>query len=150
MSSWLTSDEAAKRLGVKYRTLLDIVKKGQLRPEKVARAGVAGGPVSMFDPDAVEALAEQRQALRTEVVPAAENGISAVMQTFLQAAEKPPVNKVRLAAAIAGREQWLTPEESEAYIGLPAALLEQLARAGELPGRKYRRWWFRRRDLDKL
>lgn len=149
MSSWLTSEETAKRLGVKYRTLLDIVKKGQLRPEKVARAGVAGGPVSMFDPAQVEALAEQRAAVRTEVIPAGDTGISAVMQTSVQAAGN-HLNKTRLLAAVAGREQFLTVEEAAVYIGLPCAELDRLVKSGELPGRKAGRWYIRRRDLDKL
>ena len=149
LSDWLTSQEAARRLSVKYRTLLDIVSKGRLHPRKIVREGVSGGAVSMFDPAEVESLLEQRTIAKTEIVPVKEQGIPAVMQTSLQTAQI-PVHGSSLALALQGHEQFLTIEDAVLYIGLPYAELDRLVKSGELPARKAGRWYIRRRDLDRL
>lgn len=148
LSSWLTSQEAAKHLGVAYRTLLDMVRRGKLHPRKLTRAGKPGA-VSMFDPAEVEALVSQRIAEKTDIVPASDPGpLPAVIHADVQPAYHLPNGP--LAAAIAGREQFLTIEDAAVYIGLPYAELDRLVKSGELPARKAGRWYIRRRDLDKL
>ena len=59
--------EVARRLGVKPRTVIDMVTKGKLHPVKYQRPGVAGGAISLFDPAEVAAVMQERAIANMEV-----------------------------------------------------------------------------------
>lgn len=133
LSTWLTSAEASKRLGVKYRTVLDMVRKGQLHPKKYVRPGVAGGAVSMFDPGEVDSLIEKRIAAKTEI--ASGNDLGPLMHAFVQ----PPSYQPKLVPAPVltrpplpiNQKLYLTIDEASEYTGLSKSYIRQ-----NVPGRK--------------
>lgn len=156
LSAWLTSKEAASRLGVKYRTLLDFVQRGYLHPEKISRAGVAGGPVSMFDPAEVESLAARRTAAGTAIVPVSAPGPLAknpepvnFMQSSVQDApiQAQPDESKRYPLPI-DRKLWLTMEEAVAYTGLGAFYIRAQAQGRRIgPNTAI---VYRREDLEEI
>lgn len=124
LSSWLTSIAAAHRLGVKYRTLLDMVRKGKLHPRKVLRPGMPGGAVSMFDPEEIAGFIEQRAMARSEIVLAGDPG--PVIHTPMHTVVQESVSRLPI-----DRKLYLNLEEAAEYTGLAKGYIQRF-----IPGKK--------------
>ena len=54
LEGWMTTAQVAERLGITRQRVLVLAREGRIRSVMV------GGKVNIFDPESVEALAEQR------------------------------------------------------------------------------------------
>lgn len=143
-ATWLSSADVARELGVRPRTVIDMVQKGKLNPAKYQRPGMAGGAISLFDPAEVSRLGDERVADRTEVVPV--NGPGPVVRPRPQLLLPGTVEPVPTLPI--DRKLFLTLEEAVAYTGLGKSHI-----AASVPGLAlgpHRRMVYRRAQLDQL
>lgn len=138
LGDWLTEPEAAKRLGISWRTLLRRVAKGE-GPERQMRPRKGAKPEPVYNPRDVERMSAQRAVVvRPEMLPRPERPMGqeiavapifmAVLDRLAGALEKfaPPPAKPEVKA-------WMTPGEASAYLGLSEGLIRRLIRDGKLP-----------------
>jgi len=156
MSTWITTADAARRLGVKPRTVVDMVTKGKLHPKKYQRPNVAGGAISLYDPAEVEAILQQRAIANTEVMPAGAMMPAPRAVSLVRSIDAPAVPADgRLAAILATMQappRWLRYDEAVVYTGLGESRLRELVSAGKITTDRGPRGStvLRRGDLDKL
>jgi hypothetical protein len=136
LGTWITTADVARRLAVKPRTVIDMVTKGKLHPQKYQRPGVAGGAISLFDPAEVAAILHQRAVANMEVLPAGEMPAPRAAASVLRAIDGPAVPaEGRLAAIVATMQappRWLRYDEAVIFTGLGKSRLEELVSAGQV------------------
>lgn len=145
-ATWLSSADVARELGVKPRTVVDLVQKEKLHPLKYQRPGHTGGAISLFDPAEVAGLADERRASRTEVVP--------VNDGLFPVAPRPaslPMVRVVEAESLSlpiDRKRYLSLEEASAYTGVGKEYIRR--HCEPWPIGPHGRIVYRRVDLDQL
>jgi len=137
MSTWITTADAARRLGVKPRTVVDMVTKGKLHPKKYQRPNVAGGAISLYDPAEVDAILQQRAIANTEVMPAgAMMPAPRAAVSVLRSIDGPAgTADGRLAAIVATMQApplWLQYPEAVLFTGLGESRLREFVKAGQV------------------
>jgi hypothetical protein len=143
-ATWLTTSDVSRQLGVKPRTVADLVWKERLHPVKYARPGMTGGAINLFDPAEVEALADERRAAKTEIVPAG-TAVAPRPSMLLPAVRviDSPVTSLPI-----DRKRYLTIEEAVAYTGLGEFYIHNNCQSW--PIGPHRRAVYERKDLDTL
>ena len=144
-ATWLTTSDVSRQLGVKPRTVADLVWKERLHPVKYVRPGMTGGAINLFDPAEVAALEDERRAAKTEVLPA-DSLATAISRTALalpRIVETPFMQTLPI-----DRKRYLTIEEAVAYTGLGAWYIQSLCQSWNIGPR--RRAVYSREELDTL
>lgn len=147
-ATWLSTADVARQLGVKPRTVIDLVQRGKLGPKKYQRPGHSGGKVSLFDPAEVQALIDQRLAAKTEVVPINDPGPLVRSPLAVVRAPEPAAVPFMHASVPIPQKRYLSLEEAVAYTGLGAGYIGQHCESW--PIGPHRKRVFRREDLDQL
>lgn len=165
LSTWLTEEDAAARLGVSERTLRRRCEDGT-GPERQYRPVDGRKPEPVYRPDDVERLAPPRPAVFSERNPLLPqphaNGLPApplelpagAGMTLAGAIESAVL---RAAEMIADRfpapkpdALWLTIDQAAQYTGLSQTLIALLVRGGKLNAFRDHSIKVLRSDLDKL
>jgi len=148
LSTWLSEDEAATRLGMSTRTLRRMAKR-KVGPERRLRPRPRGLPQPVYNPEDVE----KRAALTPHVMP------PEVAQVPLQVVSVASLGAVleRIVSLVADRVApaktptlFVTLPEAAAYTGISTGFIERLIRADRLPALKDPILKIRRADLDTM
>jgi helix-turn-helix protein len=143
---WIDKHEAAKRLGVSTRHLLDLAKEHGVRSER-RRETKNGQMCTMLNAVDIEKLAYERE--HPEVTRAAmARQVESLPHWRLP--DGFPIEGPGLPRSL---KPWLTLAEAEEYSGLPASVILKMAKSMQITAidcgpRKGGRWRVRKSDLD--
>ena len=147
---WLTQEDAAARLGMSVRRMLEYASAGKIQTEKGVNEETQRPTLKMHAGD-VERLVEERSQQKA--------GTQMRALATVDYSKRPAAEQVRAllagnGAAAAGLKPWLTLDQAAEYSGLSRVLLYELIRDGVLPARcdhvASDRWRICRQDLDDL
>lgn len=150
---WLTKAEAAKRLDVSERRILEFAQAGVLESAK-QRDPASGQMATVIHAGAVERFKDQRDQPRP-AEPRDPQAVAVHRAAVKKPAEPGGIAPPQTAAQPAPLCAWLTLEQAETYTGLPASELLSYIKVGNLlaldvgvrPGGRYR---VKRADLDAI
>jgi hypothetical protein len=138
----LDKHQAAKRLGVHWRTVLLFAKDGKLQSESV-RDSKTNQMTMKFPVDAVERLRKERAAPVVNIKPVEKPETGAPKTALQRIQPRGEVDAAVLLNRVFERlvmephppapKPWLNLQEASEYSGLSARLLRLLVRRGELP-----------------
>jgi excisionase family DNA binding protein len=135
LSDWPSETEAARQLGVSWRTLIRRCEAGELERQMRPRPGKKPEPV--INPRDVERLlAKKPMVMRSDMVPSPAPGQeTAVVPVFAAVLDRLAgvLEKFAPAARRAPASDWMTPAEAGRYVGLSEGLIRRLIRTGKLP-----------------
>jgi excisionase family DNA binding protein len=145
---WLSKDEAAKRLNISTRRVLEYASAGALQSTKFRNPATHHWQVKLHAGD-VEKLRDERMLPQT----AAARG-----RLALTTSTPNETGLAKHAAEVAARSSprpWLTLHQAEEYTGLPESALLALIGSGALPAldvgvRPGGKWRVKRTDLDGI
>lgn len=155
-SEWINKNEAAERLKLSTRAVLDAASKGKIRSEKQRDTKTRQLAVMLNAAD-VERYAYEREhpeeSQANSAVPARR--MPGGSDRLVPAGSSIMMDWIDLNVKPKHLHPWLTIQEASDYSGLPKSTIEKLIHAGQLkaidcgprPGGKYR---IKRIDLDAL
>jgi len=155
---WLTRKQAAERLNLSPSRIAALNGGANPKPGEIHTSGqkspYSGQNCTLYHAGDVERLAFEREnpaELSRVTVPLIPSAAPA------RHIEYPPIDIPALVAEMKSNQlkPWLTIEESAAYLGLPASIIQKLVESGKLPAldcgpRPGGRWRVKRSDLDAL
>ena len=150
-SGWLTREQAAERLKLSKSRVAALGGGADPKPGEIHTAGqkspYSGQNCTLYHAGDVERIAFEREN------PGGASRVPAIVKTP-NPYETSALARLTEETAFPAKP-WLTIDESAAYLGLPASIIQKLVESGKLPAldcgpRPGGRWRVKRSDLDAL